>query len=138
MNHQKRKFISLMASGMAAALSFLSPASAQKTESWTGYLVDRSCAAMIKTECKNQGNKAGKDPSAQLAEHTRSCSLDPSCSESGYTLYSHNQWLDLDPASSALARKVVETSKKSKGLQVKVDGIVKRGEIKASSIVELK
>lgn len=129
-----------VSSGLAAVLfcfllTTLSAHAADKLESWTGYLVDRSCAAMIKKE--------GKDIPRQVKEHTKSCSLDATCSEAGYTVYcpaagaNAAQWLDLDNASSQIARKLLESTKKAKGNLVKMTGIVKRGEVKASSIVEV-
>lgn len=96
---------------------------------WTGYLVDRSCAAAIKGD--------NKDAMKSVKEHTKACSLEPSCCEAGYSVYSQGQWLDLDNASSALAKKVMKASARDKAHVVKVVGIIKRGEVRASSISEV-
>lgn len=96
---------------------------------WTGYLVDRSCAAAIKGD--------NKDAMKSVKEHTKACSLEPSCCEAGYSVYSQGQWLDLDNASSALAKKVMKASARDKAHVVKVVGIIKRGEVRASSIAEV-
>ncbi len=53
---------------------------ADKVETYTGYVVDRSCAAMIKND--------HKDPTQRLKDHTKKCALDPTCCEAGYTVYS--------------------------------------------------
>jgi len=139
MNSKQVNFGGISAGLAVCLLSFLLttlPAWAgDKLENWTGYLVDRSCAAMIKKE--------GKDIPRQIKEHTKSCSLDATCAEAGYTVYcppagaAAAQWLDLDNASNQMAHKLLETTKKTKGHLVKMTGIVKRGEVKASSIVEV-
>lgn len=96
---------------------------------WTGYLVDRSCAAAIKGD--------NKDAIKSVKEHTKACSLEPSCCEAGFSIYSQGQWLDLDNGSSAIAKKVMQATTRDKAHVVKVVGIVKRGEVRASSIVEV-
>ncbi|CAN5601094.1 hypothetical protein BH11CYA1_BH11CYA1_28690 [soil metagenome] len=106
-----------------------SPAAAADSQNWTGYLIDRSCAAAI------QGDN--KDAMKSVKEHTKACSLEPSCCEAGYSVYSQGKWLDLDNNSSAMAKKVMQASKRDKAHIVKVVGIVKRGEVRASSITEV-
>jgi hypothetical protein len=110
---------STVGSGVAAADS----------QSWTGYLVDRSCAAAIKGD--------NKDAMKSVKEHTKACSLEPSCCEAGFSIYSQGQWLDLDNASSAIAKKVMKASTHDKAHVVKVVGIIKRGEVRATSIAEV-
>ncbi len=103
--------------------------SSEATQSWTGYLLDRSCAAAIKGE--------NKDAMKSVKEHTKACSLEPSCCEAGYSIYSQGQWLDLDNGSSQQAKKVMQASKKDKAHMVKVVGLIKRGEVRATSITEV-
>ncbi|MBP6747805.1 hypothetical protein KA344_21430 [bacterium] len=102
---------------------------AADSQSWTGYLVDRSCAAAIKGD--------NKDAMKSVKEHTKACSLEPSCCEAGFSIYSQGQWLDLDNASSAIAKKVMKASTRDKAHVVKVVGIIKRGEVRATSIAEV-
>ena len=106
-----------------------SNAAPEGSQTWTGYLVDRSCAAAIKGD--------NKDAMKSVKEHTKACSLEPSCCEAGYSVYSQGQWLDLDNASSAIAKKVMKASARDKAHVVKVVGIIKRGEVRASSIAEV-
>jgi hypothetical protein len=102
---------------------------ADKLETITGFLVDRSCAAMIKND--------HKDPTQRLKDHTKKCSLDPTCSEAGYTVYSGGRWIDLDLAGSDLAKKMIQASKKDKALMCKITGTFKRNEFHATSLAEV-
>lgn len=102
---------------------------AEASQTWTGYLLDRSCAAAIKGE--------NKDAMKSVKEHTKACSLEPSCCEAGYSIYSQGQWLDLDNGSSQQAKKVMQASKRDKAHMVKVVGMIKRGEVRATSITEV-
>jgi len=106
-----------------------SPAVAADSQTWTGYLVDRSCAAAIKGD--------NKDAMKSVKEHTKACSLEPSCCEAGYSVYSQGQWIDLDNAGNVMAKKVMQATKRDKAHMVKVVGIIKRGEVRPSSIVEV-
>lgn len=106
-----------------------SPAVAADSQTWTGYLVDRSCAAAIKGD--------NKDAMKSVKEHTKACSLEPSCCEAGYSVYSQGQWIDLDNTGNAMAKKVMQATKRDKAHVVKVVGIIKRGEVRPSSIVEV-
>lgn len=120
---------SILGAILAILFAALPAFAADKVQTWTGYLIDRSCAAMIKKE--------SKDIPRQVKDHSKSCGLDAACCEAGYSVYSQGQWIDLDTASSQVAHKLLEASKKNKGHMVKVTGVVKRGEVKASSIVEV-
>ncbi len=117
---------SVAAASKPAAKSNAAP---EGSQTWTGYLVDRSCAAAIKGD--------NKDAMKSVKEHTKACSLEPSCCEAGFSVYSQGQWLDLDNASSAIAKKVMKASARDKAHVVKVVGIIKRGEVRASSIAEV-
>lgn len=117
------------ASGLAVKSAAVSSPAVPNSQSWTGYLVDRSCAAAIKGD--------NKDAMKSVKEHTKACSLEPSCCEAGFSIYSQGQWLDLDNASSAIAKKVMKASTRDKAHVVKVVGIIKRGEVRATSIAEV-
>jgi len=99
-------------------------------EVYTGYLIDRSCAAAMKMENKGLDNG--------LKQHTRHCSLEPSCSESGYSLYSGGKWFDLDPKGNEMARKYFQASKKEAGHIFKITGVFKRNELRVATISENK
>ncbi|MDP3510010.1 MAG: hypothetical protein Q8T09_18715 [Candidatus Melainabacteria bacterium] len=124
---EKTKTKATAAASSPAAKS--SAAVAPSSQSWTGYLVDRSCAAAIKGD--------NKDAIKSVKEHTKACSLEPSCCEAGFSIYSQGQWLDLDNGSSAIAKKVMQATTRDKAHVVKVVGIIKRGEVRATSIVEV-
>ncbi len=116
----------------AAPTSTPSPKPADAVSQYTGYLVDRSCAAQIKVDNK------GSDPSPSLKKHTRHCSLEPSCCEAGYSLYSQGKWFDLDAKGNELAKKIFEQSKKESGHIFNISGIFKRNELRVASIAEAK
>lgn len=116
----------------AAPTSTPSPKPADAVSQYTGYLVDRSCAAQIKVDNK------GSDPSPSLKKHTRHCSLEPSCCEAGYSLYSQGKWFDLDAKGNELAKKIFEQSKKESGHMFNISGIFKRNELRVASIAEAK
>ncbi len=77
------------------------------------------------------------DPMQRLKDHTKSCSLEPSCCEAGYTIYSGGKWIDLDPEGNALAQKMFRASKKNKSFMCKVTGTFKRNEFHATSVAEV-
>jgi len=125
-------FVFTLASAMSAAsLTAVVPAalSQEKVETFSGYLVDKSCAASIKND--------HLDPTQRLKDHTRACALEPSCCEAGYTVYSGGKWIDLDAAGSQLAQKVIKASKKNKAHMCKITGVFKRNEFHASSVTEV-
>ncbi len=132
-NSAKAKPIPAKADAAAAAAPTKPAANANAeaphSQSWTGYLVDRSCAAAIKGD--------NKDAMKSVKEHTKACSLEPSCCEAGFSIYSQGQWLDLDNGSSQIAKKVMQATKRDKAHVVRVVGIMKRGEVRASTIVEV-
>jgi len=92
---------------------------------------NRACAAMYKHDGGNIAQKA--------SSHTRTCCLEPSCSEAGYSLYvSKDQaWFDLDDKGNQLARELIKKSKIVKGIKVQVTGEIKRGELRTNTIHEL-
>jgi hypothetical protein len=107
----------------------LVPVNAAGDETFNGYLVDRSCAAMFKND--------HLDPTKRLKDHLKSCDLDPACSDSGYTIYSGGKWIDLDAPTSAMVQKVLRASKKDKGNMFKVTGTIKRNELHGTTVAEI-
>ncbi|MBU6450624.1 MAG: hypothetical protein KGS72_02520 [Cyanobacteria bacterium REEB67] len=123
-------FAALATTTLCLILNVSLPASlAAGAESFTGYLVDKSCAAMIKND--------HLDPTKRLKDHTRACSLEPSCCEAGYAVYSGGKWIDLDAAGSALAQKLIRASKKDKAHMCKITGEFKRNEFHATAVTEV-
>jgi hypothetical protein len=118
-------FLMALALGVTSTLAL----AADKVETYSGYLVDKSCAAMIKND--------HLDPTKRLKDHTRACALEPSCCEAGYTVYSGGKWIDLDAAGSALAQKMIRASKKDKAHMCKVTGVFKRNEFHATDVTEV-
>jgi hypothetical protein len=121
----------LLAMAMALALGATSALvmAAEKVETYTGYLVDKSCAAMIKND--------HLDPTQRLQAHTKACALEPSCCEAGYAVYSGGKWIDLDAAGSEMAKKMIKASKKSKAHMCKITGVFKRNEFHATDVTEV-
>ena len=129
----RRSFVAgLMAVLWAVCLAVVASTlalAADKVETYTGYLVDKSCAAMIKND--------HLDPTQRLKDHTKACALEPSCCEAGYTVYSGGKWIDLDAAGSAMAQKVIKASKKNKAHMCKITGVFKRNEFHATDVTEV-
>jgi hypothetical protein len=116
-----------------SSFSFVSATFAEQAKSessWTGFLVDRACAATIKNDGGNVVDKVKK--------HTRHCNMEPSCCEAGYSLLVGDTWYDLDAKGNSMALEMLKKSKIEKANRVKVQGIFKRSEIKVSTIVEAK
>ena len=113
------------------AFSPLDSALAQTSKTYRGFLVDRACAAMYKHD---GGNIAQK-----VASHTRSCCLEPSCSEAGYSLYvtGDQAWYDLDNKGNEMARALIKKSKVARGNKVQITGEIKRGELRTSAVSEI-
>lgn len=117
----------------AAPTLVLAQDASKAPESYSGYLIDRSCAAQIKMDNMRQH----VDPMAAINKHTRHCSLEPSCCEAGYSLYSQGKWFDLDPKGNEMAKKLFQASKKETGQVFKIQGVFKRNELRVSSIAEV-
>ncbi|MBL0184127.1 MAG: hypothetical protein IPP97_00160 [Candidatus Obscuribacter sp.] len=134
-NRFSNKFIAPVFSLFFTAMPTLVLAqdAAKALESYSGYLIDRSCAAQIKMDNMRQH----VDPMGAINKHTRHCSLEPSCCEAGYSLYSQGKWFDLDPKGNEMAKKLFEASKKETGQLFKIQGVFKRNELRVSNIAEV-
>lgn len=117
---------SAKSSEKSAAASTAASSAKPVAENYVGYLVDRSCCAMMQQQ--------GKDPVPALKAHFRSCSLEPSCCEAGYAIYSNGRFFDLDAKGNALAKKYFEATKINAGHMVKITGTFKRNELKTESL----
>ena len=111
-----KKFIFSLTAIMALSLVIM--AQGGKETSWSGYIVDKHCAA------------------ADMATHGRGCVVSPKCLESGLGLYSDGKFTPFDEKSSAQAKAALEKSKKDKGAKFTVTGTVADGKIAATKIVE--
>ena len=124
MSRQYQNFTSALAAGLVTfSLSLPSWAA-----SFSGYLIDRSCADGLKHE--------GKNLDSQVQHHTTTCALSADCSEAGYTLYKGGKFVDLDSKGNALAKKYFQTSKRKEGHYVSVTGDMKRDVLAATDIKE--
>jgi hypothetical protein len=113
---------------MAACLAVFAFAIPAMAGNFGGYLVDRACAEGYKHETKNVDTL--------VQHHTSVCSLNPDCSEAGYSLYKDGKFLDLDTKSNALAKKYFQTSKRKEGHFVTITGDIKRDQLAATDIKE--
>jgi hypothetical protein len=101
---------------------------AQEQGSWQGYLVDRFCRNF------DQGDNLS-DKFAR--EHTRDCALLKECRESGFSLFSNGQWLDLDQNGNALAIRYLQQTKRQMAIYVSIDGTLDGRTIFTNSITEI-
>ena len=101
---------------------------ADKTVHVTGYLMDEMCAG---------SSTARSGGLAYAKEHTKECSLAPSCNAQGFEVFSNGRWYQLDKNGSAQALKLLKTSKVEKGNYVEVDGTMTNGKLVVSQIKEI-
>ena len=112
-----KKFIFSLTAIMALSLVIM--AQGGKETSWSGYIVDKHCAA------------------ADMATHGKGCVVSAKCLESGLGLYADGHFTPFDKESGAKAKAALEKSKKDKGAKFKVTGTVKDGSLVASQIAEV-
>lgn len=124
-----RKFIVLSTVIMAATISTSHFALAASPTSWTGYVIDRLCAATQ----RNSSN-----PLNFAKGHGKDCALMPACKKAGFTLLSDGKWLDLDAKGDQMVLNLLNVSKQDGGLHVRVDGQLKGNIIQVSKITEVK
>lgn len=105
-----------------------SPAYGAESKSWTGYLIDRTCAS----------TQHDSDMALNFAKgHTRECALIAGCLKSGYEVLVDGKWVALDANGNKMAEQLLRSTKTPQGLRVKVDGFLKGNEIAASKITEV-
>jgi hypothetical protein len=123
-----RKAIQLSIVTMVATLLVGNFALAANPTSWTGYVIDRLCAA-------TQRNST--NPLNFAKGHGKDCALMPACKKAGFTLLVDGKWLDLDPKGDQIVLNMLNVTKQGSGLHVRVDGQLKGNVIQVSKITEV-
>lgn len=98
-----------------------------KTTTLSGYVVDQMCA-------KGFAKKA--DPMVKAAAHTKECALEEACAASGYGIFSGGKYYKFDEKGSATAKKLIEQTKRTKGLYFEATGQVGDGSLTVASLKE--
>jgi hypothetical protein len=110
-------------------LSFVLSASAQDAKPATvkGYVVDQMCA----------GKMATKENVMEKAEgHSKDCALDDHCAASGYGIFSDGKYYKFDEKGSAMAKGLIEKSKREKGMFFEAKGTMGDGTMTLTSLKE--
>ncbi len=98
-----------------------------KEMSYSGYVIDEMCGSgMVKKT----------DSMQKVAAHTRDCALSKSCAASGFGLFSEGKWVAFDKKGSAMAKSMLEKSKRDDHLYAEVDGTMKGKVLVVKSIKE--
>jgi hypothetical protein len=93
---------------------------------WRGYVVDRQCADSVRDD---------SDPVSFIKQHTKDCSV--MCKSKNFTLYSSSKWFDFDPKGDKLALKVLQSTKKQRGILVEVTGTLKNKTLLVQTMKEI-
>lgn len=99
------------------------------TGTWTGWLCD-------KESMKTIGQTI--DPEGYLDRYPKSKAVSLNTLFTGFVLYNHGQWFELDRHGSGLARNLIKHSSSNMGFLVTVEGVRKGDRIKVKSISERK
>ncbi len=102
---------------------------AAKPVTYKGYLIDAMCA-------KGMVDKA--DPMAKAAEHTKTCSLQESCEESGYGVMSEGVYHKFDKNGDEKALSFLKKIKSAKSPMIEVTGIQGSSDFTVNSIKAVK
>lgn len=117
-----RKMFAVATIALLAGVLF---AQGAKSVTITGYLVDNACGS------HHPGDKEfGKD-------HTVSCAKMESCEKSGYAVNGDGKQYKFDAAGNELAASLLDSTKSTKGLKVKVEGTVDGDTIKVTKLTEV-
>lgn len=112
----------------ATLVFFSNRAFAQSAAKWQGYVIDRQCAESVKED---------SDPRSFIRQHSKDCSLMPTCRVLGYSLYCDRKWLDLDKKGNELTIKLLKASKKKNGIYVEVVGSAQDKVLKVQGMKEI-
>ncbi len=113
---------------LIVAISFAAIITAQdKDVSLTGYVVDKACAA---------GAAKKADPMAAAAGHSKKCALMEPCVKSGYGVFADGKYYEFDAKGNELAKSLIDSTAKEKGIKVKVMGKVSGSQLAVTSISE--
>ena len=99
------------------------------TSTWTGWLCD-------KESMKTIGRTI--DPIGYLERYPKSKARSLNMLFTGFYLFHHGEWLELDMHGSRIAKDVIKRSNSNGGFWVMVEGIRKEGKIRVNSISEQK
>jgi hypothetical protein len=117
----------LFAFGIIIALAFVLYAQA-KTVKIEGYIMDNACAS---------GHLKDADFVERAKKHATSCTVAPSCAESGYVVYTADAKVyKLDQAGNKSAEALLKDTDTKFGVQVSVEGTVEGDTIKVAKITE--
>jgi len=121
-----RKFVYSIAALVVWSLIVL--AQGQKSETLTGYIVDKACSARVAKK---------ENPQEAAAGESKGCVLREACFKSGLGIFSEGKWTEFDEKGNTLAKAALEKSAKDKGAKVKATGKVADGKMMVESIVEV-
>ncbi|MGH9843103.1 MAG: hypothetical protein ACREEM_30565 [Blastocatellia bacterium] len=121
-----RKFAYSLAA--LVVLSLIVLAQGQKSETLTGYIVDKACSARVLKKDNPQEAAAGE---------SKACVLRDGCFKSGLGVFVAGKWTEFDENGNALAKAALEKSTKDKGAMFKVTGKVAEGKMTVESISEV-
>jgi hypothetical protein len=99
------------------------------TSTWTGWLCD-------KESMKTIGRTI--DVVGYLERYPKSKARSLNMLFTGFFLYHHGEWLELDMHGSGLAKGVIKRSSSDGGFWVTVEGVRKEGKIRVDAIIEQK
>jgi hypothetical protein len=102
---------------------------AAKTVTLKGYVVDAMCAAGIAKKT---------NPMEKAAAHTRDCCFHEACAASGFGMFYDGKWVKFDPRGSDAAKKVLEASKREKGMYFEATGKMEGETFVVTSLKEAK
>jgi hypothetical protein len=100
----------------------------EKTVKLTGYLLDNNCSA---------GHANDKDFEEQSKKHPTNCAKMDSCEKNGYAVYADKKLYKLDDAGNSKAVELLANTKTTKGVRVKVEGILNGDTIKVTTLTEV-
>jgi type 1 fimbria pilin len=100
----------------------------EKTVKFTGYLLDNNCSA---------GHANDKDFEEQSKKHPTNCAKMDSCEKNGYAVYADKKLYKLDDAGNSKAVELLANTKTTKGVRVKVEGILDGDTIKVTTLTEV-
>ncbi len=98
-----------------------------ETLTMKGYVVDQMCATgFLKKENFMEKAKA----------HSQDCALEDDCAETGFGIFSDGKWYRFDDGGSRKAKKLIEDSKRERGLYFEVTGTLHGDTFVVSSLKE--
>jgi len=131
-----KKYQLIFACCVIIALFLSSPAFAQmKSKEFTGYLSDVACATKMMAA-------DGADLTINPEKNTVGCMKNPGCMSSGFGILIKAKsgkyvFTKFDQKGNDMAKKILEATKRTDNMKIKVMGTKSKGMIKVKSITEL-